>query len=55
MSSGYVLPTVNLEKYSQINIPIDDWHRLYNPFEEPCKIIEIQYGKSCDEEDIERI
>ena len=55
MSSGYVLPTVDLEKYSQINIPINDWHRLYNPFEEPCKIIEIQYGKSCDEEDIERI
>ena len=55
MSSGYVLPTVDLEKYSQINIPINDWHRLYNPFEEPCKIIEIQYGESCDEEDIERI
>jgi len=55
MSSGYILPTVNLEKYSQINIPINNWHRLYNPFEEPCKIIEIQYGKSCDEEDIERI
>ena len=55
MSSGYVLPPIDLEKYSQINIPINDWHRLYNPFDEPCKIIEIQYGESCNEEDIERL
>lgn len=30
------------------------WHRLYNPFEEPCTIVEIQYGARCEEDDIVR-
>lgn len=30
------------------------WHRLYNPYDKPCKIVEIQYGTDCDETDIER-
>jgi cytidyltransferase-like protein len=55
MPSGYVLPTLELAKYSQLVIPINDWHRIHNPFDEPCKIIEIQYGESCNEEDIERL
>lgn len=46
--------TVELKKHSQIIIPTSSWHRLYNPFEEPCKIIEIQFGKNCDENDLER-
>ena len=37
-----------------IKIPTNSWHKLSNPFEEPCCIIEIQYGKDCTEEDIER-
>ena len=35
-------------------IPVNSWHRLTNPFAEPCKIVEIQYGSRCAEEDIER-
>jgi len=35
-------------------VPNNHWHRLYNPFKEPCKIVEIQYGMRCDEDDIER-
>ena len=35
-------------------IPEGSWHQLTNPFEEPCKIVEIQYGTLCAEEDIER-
>lgn len=31
-----------------------EWHQLTNPFNIPCKIIEIQYGDNCIEEDIER-
>lgn len=31
-----------------------EWHQLTNPFPEPCKIVEIQYGYECTEEDIER-
>tara|TARA_B110001469_G_C9534965_1_gene265818 strand:+ start:46 stop:813 length:768 start_codon:yes stop_codon:yes gene_type:complete len=35
-------------------IPIMAWHRPYNDTDEPCHIIEIQSGKQCTEEDIER-
>ena len=31
-----------------------DWHQIFNPFEEECKIIEVQYGEKTSEEDIER-
>jgi cytidyltransferase-like protein len=54
MPNGYQLPTVELDTLSQIVIPMNDWHRLYNPFDVPCRIIEVQYGKQCVEEDIER-
>jgi cytidyltransferase-like protein len=37
-----------------IKISKDCWHQLSNPFAEPCKIVEIQYGDRCVEEDIER-
>jgi cytidyltransferase-like protein len=54
LPSGYTLPTQRLTQYSQVVIPIGDWHKLTNPFEIPCRIVEIQYGDSCDELDIER-
>jgi cytidyltransferase-like protein len=54
MPNGYLLPIVELDTLSQIVIPMHDWHRLYNPFDVPCRIIEIQYGTECNEEDIER-
>jgi cytidyltransferase-like protein len=54
MPNGYLLPIVELDTLSQIVIPMNDWHRLYNPFDVPCRIIEIQYGTECNEEDIER-
>lgn len=31
-----------------------EWHQLTNPFSSPLKMIEIQYGPDCSEEDIER-
>ena len=37
-----------------IKIPTGQWHQLSNPFDQPCKLVEIQYGKQCIEEDIER-
>ena len=37
-----------------IKIPVGRWHQLINPFTEPCKLVEIQYGARCVEEDIER-
>jgi mannose-6-phosphate isomerase-like protein (cupin superfamily) len=36
------------------HIPVGQWHRLYNPFDVPCRVVEIQYGEACDEDDIER-
>jgi len=54
LPSGYMLPTQKLTKFDQIQIPQGDWHRLSNPFNVPCRIVEIQYGEECVEEDIER-
>jgi cytidyltransferase-like protein len=54
MASGYALPTITLNKHSQVAIPRGDWHRIRNPFDQPCKIVEIQYGTICTEDDIER-
>jgi cytidyltransferase-like protein len=54
MSSGYSLPGVTLEKHEQLDIPLNEWHQLTNPHHEPLRIVEIQYGDQCTEEDIER-
>jgi cytidyltransferase-like protein len=54
MQGGYQLPPLELTTHSQLSIPQGDWHQLTNPFNEPCKIVEIQYGTHCEEEDIER-
>lgn len=52
--SGYNFPIVTLEKHQSYDILSRCWHQLSNPFEEPCRIVEIQYGTRCDEDDIER-
>jgi mannose-6-phosphate isomerase-like protein (cupin superfamily) len=54
MPNGYQLPPRELSVHDYVKIPVGDWHRLSNPYETPCRIVEIQYGKSCDESDIER-
>ena len=43
-----------LDKHNSLNVELGDWHQITNPFDETCKIIEIQYGKETIEEDIER-
>ena len=43
-----------LHTHHEYRIPRTKWHRLFNPYDKPCRIIEIQYGIRCDEEDIER-
>lgn len=43
-----------LRTHETIAIPVGEWHQLSNPFNQPCRIVEIQYGESCIEEDIER-
>jgi cytidyltransferase-like protein len=54
LPSGYALPAMKLETHSSHVIPSGDWHQLTNPFDKPCRIVEIQYGEECTEEDIER-
>ena len=43
-----------LNKHESIHINLGDWHQITNPYNEVCKIIEIQYGEVTSEEDIER-
>lgn len=45
---------INLDKHNSLHVELGDWHQIINPFNEPCKIIEIQYGKETIEDDIER-
>ena len=54
MDGGYALPSITLSKHEEYKVPIKGWHQLTNPFAIPVKVVEIQYGESCIEEDIER-
>ena len=54
MAGGYNLPAKTLNKHEKYHVPIADWHQLSNPFDIPVKVVEIQYGERCVEEDIER-
>ena len=54
MPNGYALPPKHLTKHQAFDIPLGEWHQLTNPFDVPCRIVEIQYGTQCVENDIER-
>jgi cytidyltransferase-like protein len=54
LSSGYKLPSTHLHVHQEYKIAVGEWHQLTNPYDVPCKIVEIQYGEQCVEEDIER-
>jgi cytidyltransferase-like protein len=41
-------------KHQSLHIKKTEWHQLCNPSDIPLKIVEIQYGNDCKEEDIER-
>jgi len=43
-----------LDKHNSLHVELGDWHQIINPYDEVCKIIEIQYGKETEEDDIER-
>ncbi len=44
-----------LKKFDKFTIAKGEWHQIVNPFNKDCHIIEIQYGDSVIEEDIERL
>jgi cytidyltransferase-like protein len=43
-----------LQPHHQNTIYPEQWHQLVNQTTEPVRIVEIQYGEKCDEEDITR-
>ena len=45
----------HLNKDDTFQVKKNEWHQIINPFDEKCKIIEIQYGDKVDESDIERL
>lgn len=49
------LRTSILNIHDEIHISVDQWHQLINNTSEEVKIVEIQYGVNCIEEDIIRI
>lgn len=54
MPSGYMMAPRLLTQHQEFCIPSTEWHQLTNPFDKPCRIVEIQYGHECIESDIER-
>jgi cytidyltransferase-like protein len=54
LEGGYKVPVVNLEEHDSYDVDKNSWHQLVNPYDEPCRIVEIQYGEECIEDDIER-
>ena len=54
MPNGYTLPALELDTHANYKVPKGEWHQLTNPFDVPCKLVEIQFGSACDEADIER-
>ena len=52
--SPETIEEIILNKHDSIHINLSDWHQITNPYDEICKIIEIQYGEQTIEEDIER-
>jgi cytidyltransferase-like protein len=51
---GYRYPPKDLSTHDTYDVPLGEWHQLTNPYSKPCRIVEIQYGSICSEEDIER-
>lgn len=45
---------LTLQKHDYFIVPVGTWHQITNPYNVVCKIIEIQYGAECTEDDIFR-
>ena len=46
--------TIQLQKGDRFDVPVSSWHQITNPFDQPCHLIEIQYGQEVAEEDKDR-
>ena len=54
-NENYNTIKIGLFKHKGITIKPGDWHQLCNFSKRPLRVIEIQYGLRCVEEDIERL
>ncbi len=43
------------ETHQHIHIDQHEWHQLCNETDQPLRVVEIQYGQRCEEQDIERL
>ena len=43
-----------LKRHKSETIGVNEWHQLANNTDVPLKVVEIQYGSACNEDDIER-
>ena len=55
IKDGNPMEVARLSEKDQCVIYENQWHQLANESDKPCKVIEIQYGKDCSEDDIERM
>lgn len=51
--NSYIVHT--LKEDEVFTIRQGEWHQAFNTFDQPCHIIEIQYGEETNEQDIERL
>lgn len=54
VTDGVKVHTADHVMFNHINIVNYEWHQLANNTDKPLKIVEIQYGAKCEEDDIER-
>ena len=45
---------ITYDIHKSLHIRKGEWHMLANETDKPLKVVEIQYGEECVEEDIER-
>lgn len=54
LPSRYAMPPQELKQHKDYHVGVGDWHQLTNPYDVPLRVVEIQYGERCEEDDIER-
>ena len=53
LSNGTASEPRVLRLHDHIHIPQGSWHKLANPYAEDCLLVELQWGRACEESDLE--
>lgn len=54
-SDDEIVKVISLKEGDFFHVPALSWHQITNPYNDECKIIEVQRGKAVIEDDIERL